>query len=204
MNDENFGSDQANEFHCEQVLVSLRRIIRAVDLHSRLLLHRHGLTGPQLAVLKTLADLGEVTVGDLAKQVHLSQGTVTGILDRLVRRDFVVRQRSEVDKRRMLVAATPAAAAVIRDAPSLLQEHFIREFGKLADWEKSQILSSLQRIVAMMEAEAIDATPMLATGLIDESAERAADRLPELPPANELRRPNHTSANENQPPHKTP
>lgn len=181
------GHDEAarhhDEFFCEQVLISLRRIIRAIDLHSRLLLQQHGMTGPQLAVLKTLAEIGEVPVGELAKQVHLSQGTVTGILDRLARRDFVTRQRSDVDKRRMLVAVTPKAAELIRSAPSLLQEQFVREFAKLADWEKSQTLSSLQRIVGMMEAEAIDATPMLATGAINESADTAAVRLEESAPS---------------------
>lgn len=183
-----------DEFFCEQVLVSLRRIIRAVDLHSRMLLQRHGLTGPQLAVLKTLSEMGQVSVGELASQVHLSQGTVTGILDRLTRRKFVIRRRSDVDKRRMMVEVTPEAANVIRDAPSLLQEQFTREFSKLADWEKPQILSSLQRIVAMMEAEAIDATPMLATGEISESAEKAADRLMELAPAAESEDPGSQEA----------
>lgn len=183
MNSQNPSTGTPDEFFCEQVLISLRRIIRAVDLHSRMLLQRHGLTGPQLAVLKTLLQLGEVSVGELAKQVHLSQGTVTGILDRLLKRGFVERRRSDVDKRRMLAVATPAAAEVIRDAPSLLQEQFIHEFSKLEEWEKSQTLASLQRIVAMMEAQSIDATPMLATGAIGESAEKAADRLSELPPA---------------------
>ncbi len=177
------GAFQPDDFFCEQVLIALRRIIRAVDLRSRTLLQQHGLTGPQLTVLKSLCDMGEVPVGELAKQVHLSQGTVTGILDRLSRREFVVRRRCDVDKRRMLVIATPQAAAIVRDAPSLLQEQFVHEFAKLADWEKSQTLSSLQRIVAIMEAEGIGATPMLATGAIDESAENAADRLNELPPA---------------------
>lgn len=174
---------QSDDFFCEQVLIALRRIIRAVDLRSRTLLQQHGLTGPQLTVLKAMCELGEVPVGELAKQVHLSQGTVTGILDRLTRHGFVVRRRCEIDKRRMLVATTPEAAKLVESAPSLLQEQFVREFAKLADWEKSQTLSSLQRIVAMMEADKIDATPMLATGAIGETAEKAADRLNELPPA---------------------
>ncbi|QDT51624.1 MarR family winged helix-turn-helix transcriptional regulator [Symmachiella dynata] len=174
---------QPDDFFCEQVLIALRRIIRAVDLRSRKLLQKHGLTGPQLTVLKALCEIGEVPAGELAKRVHLSQGTVTGILDRLTRRDFVVRRRCPVDKRRMLVVATPQATELVRSAPSLLQEQFVHEFAKLADWEKTQTLSSLQRIVSMMEAEEIDATPMLAIGAIDESAEKAADRLSEQPPA---------------------
>lgn len=158
-----------NEYFCQQVLISLRRIIRAVDLHSRMLLQEHGLTGPQLAVLQSLGNSGEVSVGDLAKRVHLSQGTLTGILDRLSSRGFVIRRRSDTDKRRMLADITPEADQVIRHAPSLLQEQFLRELANLADWEKSQTLSSLQRIVTMMEAESLDVAPMLATDVMDHS-----------------------------------
>ena len=153
---------------CEQVLVSLRRIIRAIDLHSRLLLDRHGLTGPQLVVLKALLGLGEASVGDLARRVHLSQATATGVLTRLEKRGLITRTRSDVDRRRILVRGTPAAEEMLRNAPTLLQEQFLRRFGQLQEWEKTLILSSLQRIVAMMEAETLDATPMLVTGSIDD------------------------------------
>ncbi len=153
----------------EQVLVSIRRIIRAIDLHSRLLLDQHGLTGPQLVVLKALLAVGEATVGGLARQVHLSQATTTGILTRLERRGLITRTRSDVDRRRILVRGTPAAEEMLQNAPAMLQEQFLRRFGELQAWEKTLILSSLQRIVTMMEAEAIDATPMLVTGSIDDS-----------------------------------
>jgi len=40
----------------DQVIVALRRVIRAVDLHSRTLLASHGLTGPQALILKALQE----------------------------------------------------------------------------------------------------------------------------------------------------
>jgi len=42
------------------------------------------------------------------------------------------------------------------------------------DWEKNLILSSLQRVVAMMEATELEAAPILATGPIDEDAGKLA------------------------------
>ncbi len=42
-----------NELH-DQVLVSLRRIIRATDLHSRKLGKETGLTTPQLVVMRAI------------------------------------------------------------------------------------------------------------------------------------------------------
>ena len=162
---------------CEQVLIAIRRIIRAVDLHSRLLLQHHGLTGPQLVILKSLAETGEVSVGQLAHSVHLSQGTVTGILDRLESRQLVTRRRGTTDKRQMLAQPTEYALTLVRDAPSPLQDRFIDEFGRLADWEKSQILSVLQRVVAMMEAESVDGTPILTTGAIEDSITEAGKNV---------------------------
>lgn len=96
----------------EQVMVALRRIIRAIDLRSRFLVARYHLTVPQLVVLKELWLRGNVSVGELTRAVHLSHATVTGILDRLEKRGLVQRQRSDRDKRRVQVRLTPSGERV--------------------------------------------------------------------------------------------
>ncbi len=154
---------------CDEVLVCLKRITRAIDLHSRRLVDRYGLTVPQLIVLKELAGHGEMPVGKLAAAVSLSQATVTGILHRLKLRQFVATKRDQIDKRRVLVQATQLGADTQRDAPSLLQERFISEFRQLEGWEQTLILSSLQRVVTMMEAERIEVTPFLGSGVENSS-----------------------------------
>ncbi len=155
-----------------EVLASLRRIIRAIDLHSRSLVQRYGLTGPQLVVLKELTERSPRTVGELARAVNLSQATLTGILDRLDRKGMVSRVRSTADRRKVFVSNTETAAEVVAGAPPLLQEGFTRAFRELPDWEQTQILSSLQRIVALMEAGDVEAGPILSTGPLDASSER--------------------------------
>lgn len=154
------------------VMSALRRIIRAIDLHSRALVSRFGLTGPQLVILKELLESGPRSVSELARSVNLSQATVTGILDRLERKDMIFRERSQVDRRRVLVSPTAAAAQVLAGAPPLLQEHFVASFKRLPDWEQHQILSSLQRIVALMEAGHVAAGPILTTGPLDATPEK--------------------------------
>lgn len=154
------------------VLTSLRRIIRAIDLHSRKLVTQFGLTGPQLVVLNELAHGGPRSVSALAAAVHLSQATVTGITDRLAQHGHVERTRSTTDRRKVVIVLTDQGRQTLADAPAPLQAQFTRAFGHLADWEQTQILSSLQRLVAMMEASELDATPMLATGPLDITTER--------------------------------
>ena len=165
----------------EMVVVSLRRIIRAIDLRSRFLVTRYGLTGPQLTVLRELTTRSGVSVGELARAIHLSQATVTGILDRLVKRELVRRQRSDQDKRCIQVWLTEAGKHLLTDAPPLLKEEFTREFSRLDDWEQSQILSTLQRMVSMLEAKHIDATPILTTGPIGATPERTKAFLEQQP-----------------------
>ena len=155
-----------------QVTAALRRIIRAIDLHSRTLVQRYGLTGPQLVLLKELMEGEGRTVGELARAVSLSQPTVTGILDRLERKKLVHRARSTGDRRKVLVIPTAAARHALEEAPPLLQEHFEERFAALPDWEQSLILASLQRIVALMEADAVKAGPILFTGPLDATSEQ--------------------------------
>lgn len=72
----------------DEVLVSLRRVIRATDLHSKHLSKTTGLTAPQILLIQTIRDKGQVTIGELASDVSLSQATVTTILDRLEKKTF--------------------------------------------------------------------------------------------------------------------
>lgn len=151
----------------EDVLISLRQIIRATDLYSRKLSKVSGLTSPQLLIMQAIGAKGEITMGDLANEVSLSQATVTTILDRLEKRQLIERKRGETDKRRVYATLTNDGAGIIEQAPTPLQEEFIARFDRLEDWEQSLILSSLQRVAAMMNAEDIDASPVLDLGAID-------------------------------------
>ena len=148
----------------DQVIVALRRITRAIDLHSRELMQQFGLTAPQLASLQAIERLQPVTGVALARSIHLSQATLTGILTRLESRGLVSRERSGSDRRNVVVELTDEGRAVLESAPSLLQDSFRRELLKLHEWEQTQMLATLQRIASMMDAEEIDAAPVLAAG----------------------------------------
>ncbi len=159
----------------EKVVRSIRQIIRAIDIHSRYLAKSYGLTGPQLLILRDLSAHEETSVGELAKRISLSQATVTNVLDRLENTGYVKRTRSEYDKRKVIVRIETAGKRKLEDNPSLLRESFIHEFKKLADWEQTLILSSLQRVASMMNAGDIDGFPVLASGAISLSADDIID-----------------------------
>lgn len=146
------------------IVASIRRILRAVDLHSRHLMEQHGITAPQLATLAEASRLDGGTISSLARAVHLSQPTVSGIVHRLEARELVRRERSDQDRRTVRIRVTDQGEDLLRSSPSLLQDRFRNELAMLEDWERHALLSSLERIAAMMDAESIKAAPVLDAG----------------------------------------
>ncbi|RVU30808.1 MarR family winged helix-turn-helix transcriptional regulator [Neptunomonas marina] len=145
----------------QDVLIALRRIIRATDLQSKRISKSCGLTIPQVMVLRAIENLGDVTVRKISSDVSLSQATVTTILNRLEDRQLVERVRSTQDRRIVNARLTEAGRDILNTAPPLLHERFIERFESLDDWEKTQLLSSMQRVATMMDAEELDAAPLL-------------------------------------------
>jgi DNA-binding MarR family transcriptional regulator len=148
-----------------QILRSIRRIIRAVDVHSKKLKARYDLTTPQLICLISVADNGPMTATKIAQDVFLNASTVVGILDRLEKRDLVSRTRDGSDRRVVNVSITAAGRDLVQQAPLPLQDGLAAALADLSRLEQATISLSLKRIVDLMEAGHIEAAPILETDL---------------------------------------
>lgn len=133
------------------ILLSLRRIARASDLYSRQLATRIGLTGPQLVCLRHLHQLGPMAPSRLSREIHLSQATVTGIVDRLSNAGLVTRTRSGPDRRVVTLDLTDAGRELMSKAPSPLHERLIERLRALPEDEQRAIHQTLERVVDMMD-----------------------------------------------------
>jgi DNA-binding MarR family transcriptional regulator len=163
--------NQQDQYY-KELLVSLRKITQAIDLHSKDLKRKFGLTVPQLVILQEVSLYQQISVSELARSVSLSQATVTDIVNRLTANGYLNKERSDLDKRRVMITPLDKCHAILEKAPPPLQEVFINKFSNLEHWEQLMLLSALDRIVSLMAAEKIDAAPILATGPIDQPAEQ--------------------------------
>jgi len=155
----------------DDALVALRQIIRIADLRAKQLARAVQLTATQLLVLQTVEGGEDVTPGAIAREVNLTQATITTILDRLEKRGLLQRERSETDRRKIFVRLTAEGARAIHSAPVPLHESFVRGFERLRPWEQSMLVASLQRVAVLMEAEDLDAAPVLDVGSLDRREE---------------------------------
>jgi DNA-binding MarR family transcriptional regulator len=154
----------------ERVLTELRRILRATQLGVRTLARENGMTPSQLIVLQLLKAQQEMTARQIAEAMHLTQATVTSLLDALQERGWITRTRGEQDRRRVHVRLTKEGARQIERAPASLHERFVKEFRSLQPWEQSMMLTTLQRIAHLMDAASLDASPVLDIGRLDRPA----------------------------------
>ena len=138
--------------YAEEIFSSLRSIFRATLLHYRELEHRYHLTGPQMVLLRRLSQRGPSSPGELARDVFLSQATVTGILDRLETAGLVDRKRENADRRRVTVYLTEKGDALSRSIPVPLQESFASALSALPLNRQAEINTTLGLIVKMMYA----------------------------------------------------
>ncbi len=146
-----------------EVLRALRRILRRVTLHSRQLSKDAGLTLPQVLCLRALGELpgARASLVDVSRAVQLTAPTVTGIIDRLEQGGLVQRERSTTDRRKIYVSLTERGRARLSGLPVPLQARFLARLGELSPAEQADLLRGLNRIVELMEAESIDASPIL-------------------------------------------
>jgi DNA-binding MarR family transcriptional regulator len=152
-----------------QSLVALRRIMRATDLNARNLARDTGLTMAQLLVLQALADSGSLAVKDISIRLGVSQATMTSVIDRMVMKGLVKREKSDIDRRQTMISLTEAGKAKLDSAPDPVQEFYANRFNALPDWEQAMILAALERVVVLMDASTFDAAPVLHVGKIEET-----------------------------------
>lgn len=160
--------DKESDFFqtCEfRILGAIRRIIRAVDIHSRKLYSEFDITTPQMICIYELKRNDGITLSQLSKAVNIGTSTVNGIVDRLELKGLLTRQRSSKDRRKVLLHLTEAGRQVSRKTPSLLQDKLSNALQILPELEQVTIAMSLERVVALMEAEHLETSPnLLSTG----------------------------------------
>lgn len=123
----------------------------------RELFARHGLTEQQWRCLRVLWEEGAVTTTHLSRQTLLPAPSLVGILDRLEKKELVVRRRSERDRRKVHVEATPRGRALHQTVAPALERVHAHVTGAVSPAEWQAMRDTLARITATMSGRSLDA-----------------------------------------------
>ena len=92
-----------------------------------------GITGPQRLVLRIVTDRPGLSAGEVARIVHLHPSTITGILQRLVRKGLLRRERDRRDTRRVRLYPRPAAKGFVPASATTVESAVTRALANIPE-----------------------------------------------------------------------
>ncbi|PRX11926.1 UNVERIFIED_ORG: DNA-binding MarR family transcriptional regulator [Martelella mediterranea] len=139
--------------NAEAVMKAIRRIAHAIDIRSKRIGRKTGLTIPQIVVLQAVSDQGALTTAAISKQADLSPATTVTILDKLEAKGLIERKRSVSDRRKVQAVLTRAGSQTLAGAPSLFADGFAAEFSAFTEPEQFSIVTSFRRVADLLDPE---------------------------------------------------
>lgn len=145
------------------ILIDIRKIVRSINLESKRVQKDFGISIPQLLCLGHIdrAVNQVATHGELMKLLSLNSSTITGIINRLEIKGLTKRLPKSGDKRITLIGITPAGSDVVNQAPDILHDQLAAKIKAMPEEIQQKVKGALGIIVAAMEIEKIDASPLI-------------------------------------------
>lgn len=139
----------------EPFLPSLRELARcyqAFDAHSAAHLRTLGLTSPQFDIIATLGDTKGMTAKELGEKTLITKGTLTGVVDRLVSKDFVQRVPHGSDGRCQIVQLTKKGERLYEKVFPAHLTYLKQAFKDFETKDYDRIVSALRDLRAVFES----------------------------------------------------
>ena len=156
----------ANKY--SEIMSSVRKIVRAINLESKRVEKNFGISIPQLLTLKFLNESEgyKSTMKGIKEMLSLNASTVTGIVARLEQKGFVARLPDPKDKRSTPIILTSKGANLLKNTKESLHEKISKNLDKISEQEYEKILVSFETIIDFLNIEDLDASPII-TGNTD-------------------------------------
>lgn len=92
-----------------------QEVMNLFRLNMKKIIEETGMSAPQGMVIGLLHKNKKMKVTELSKHLHLSNSTVSGIIDKLEEQEVVIRERSTDDKRVVYVRISPKFEDIHKD-----------------------------------------------------------------------------------------
>jgi DNA-binding MarR family transcriptional regulator len=145
------------------ILVDLRRIIRAVNLEGKRVEKTYGVSIPQYLCLRFLNEAPNFTASlkEIRSALQLNPSTITGIVQRLERGGYAARLPKQDDRRKSLIILTERGAAIVRENPKILHRKLLTRLQELDDAAYDELQSAFKVIIGFLDVEEVDAAPIV-------------------------------------------
>lgn len=131
-----------------QVLQMFRVIFGSVRQHFRQIERECGISGSQLWILQEVARTPNAGVSELAERLGVQQSTCSQLVEKLVAREYLNKERSKLDQRRVGLLATEKGLDLLAQAPGPAEGLLPKVLHELAAEDIAGLETYLAKVIA--------------------------------------------------------
>ena len=146
-------STQRNKDQSLQVLKKFRIIFGTVRQHFREVEQTCGVTGAQLWVIREIEATPGIGVSELAERLSIHQSTCSQLVEKLVVRGMVGKERSSEDQRRVGLRLTAEAEALVKHAPGPAEGILPEALSSLSSREIAALDAALESLIRQLQRD---------------------------------------------------
>ena len=114
----------------------------------------------ELFTMLYVAKQGEIIMSDIASNINVSMSTANGIVERLVKNGYLIRERSDSDRRIVVIRPTDKGKKLIDGLKSAIFEYLKLINDALDEEERSLLFKIFAKITAIFQRKA-DQNPVV-------------------------------------------
>ncbi|SDI30848.1 MarR family winged helix-turn-helix transcriptional regulator [Natribacillus halophilus] len=134
-----------------RILDSFREINQRLYQITREETNKLDITFMQTLVLRQLYLHPNSTLGDIADNMHTSNSTMSGVVERLVKANYVIREHAQSDRRSLTLRLTEEGERKQKEAYMQLMDRFSTQLNAYTPEELNQLISAHHHLLKQLQ-----------------------------------------------------
>jgi DNA-binding MarR family transcriptional regulator len=149
-----------NQAVIKDIVESIRQLYRAVYQDASKVGRQFGLTASQSGVLRCLFNFGPLSSADLSRKLFVTPSNITGIIDRLEKKQLVERVKKVGDRRVALITLTDEGLEISQMLPDPIERKLINGLAHLDTDRVERLRAAMEQILTLVDADDLRDAPL--------------------------------------------
>ncbi|PUB10215.1 MarR family winged helix-turn-helix transcriptional regulator [Paenisporosarcina sp. OV554] len=99
----------------------------------------------EFTVLRALEDDRTLRVSDVARRLNATNSYVTLTSEKLVQKGYIIRERSDTDRRTVYLTLTEAGINLVKQMDEIVYAYYDKTFGNISNEEMNSVINILKK-----------------------------------------------------------
>jgi len=127
----------------DEVGLMIQKLVRVFQLFERDQTKAHGFTTSQCYTILELYKSESLSMNELSEKMNLNSSTMTRVLDNLVRDNYITRDKSESDRRIVIVSLTDTGKVAAENLDITVKKYYKKIIENIPKGQVEEVLKSV-------------------------------------------------------------